>query len=95
MGCVWKQARGFSPTAIRSLVLKQGVALTLAGVALGVAGGLALARFLGSLLYGVGAADPMSFVVAGLLLAGISLLACYLPAHRATKTDPMIALRCE
>jgi predicted permease len=88
-------ALGAAPGAIRSLVLKQGVGLTLAGVAIGVAGGLGVARLLGSLLYGVGATDPISFVVAGLLLAGISLLACYLPARRATKTDPMIALRCE
>ncbi len=88
-------ALGAAPRDIRSLVLGQGVTLTLIGVAVGVAGELALARLLGSLLYGVGAADPVSFVVAGLLLAGISLLACYLPARRATRTDPMIALRCE
>ena len=88
-------ALGATPGDIRSLVLKQGVTLTLAGVAIGVAGGLGVARLLGTLLYGVGPADPMSFVLAGLLLAGFSLLACYLPARRATKTDPMVALRCE
>ena len=88
-------ALGADPGNIRALVLGQGIRLTLAGVAAGVAGALALMRLMKSLLFGVGAADPITFVVVALLLTLIALLACYIPARRATKVDPMIALRCE
>ncbi len=83
-----------SPDVIK-LVIGRAVAMVGAGVAIGLAGALALTRVMTSLLYGVSATDPMTFgVVAGLLVA-VSVLASYIPARRATKVDPMIALRCE
>ncbi|MDX2034283.1 MAG: ABC transporter permease [Blastocatellia bacterium] len=88
-------ALGAAPQNIRWLVLGQGLKLTLLGVAIGIAGGLGLARLLRSLLFGVGIADPVTFAIAALLLLAVSLLACWLPARRATRVDPMIALRYE
>jgi putative ABC transport system permease protein len=88
-------ALGAAPRDIRSLVLGQGVRLTLLGIAIGILAGLALVRLLKSLLYGMGPLDPVSFVVAAVLLSGIALLACWLPARRATKVDPLVALRYE
>src|SRR5208337_4358619 len=88
-------ALGAHPGEILGLVLRQGAQLTLAGVALGVAGALVLTRFLASLLFGIQSRDPLTFVVVATALAAVALLASYIPARRATKIDPMVALRYE
>jgi putative ABC transport system permease protein len=77
------------------MVLGQGLRTILIGIAIGLAGSLAITRALRSLLFGVTATDPLTFVAVILLLVTTALLACYIPARRATKVDPMVALRYE
>ena len=86
---------GALPKDILKLVLRRGLALTIPGIGLGLIGAFALTQVLGHLLYGVTATDPLTFVGISLLLALVALVACYLPARRATKVNPLVALRLE
>ena len=88
-----RMALGAQPWHVLRLILREGLTLTLIGVVLGVAGAFALTRLLASLLFGVRASDPLTYVMVSLLLIFVALLACILPARRATKGDPLIALR--
>jgi putative ABC transport system permease protein len=88
-----RRALGARPTDILRLIAGQGLGLSLAGILLGWGGALALTRFLRTLLFGVGAADPGTFAEIALLLLLVALAASYLPARRATRIDPMTALR--
>ena len=88
-------ALGASSRRIRKMVLLEGLRLAAAGLAAGTVAALTLARFLRSQIYGVGAYDPVTFAGAALLLVLVALAACYLPARRATRVDPIVTLRCE
>ena len=90
-----RMALGAESRDVLKLVVGEGMKLALAGVALGLVASLALTRLMKSLLFGVGPSDPLVFVAIALLLTMVTLLACWIPARRATKADPMIALRCE
>jgi predicted permease len=90
-----RMALGAGRGNVMGLVLKQGVTLVAAGVVLGLAAAFGITRLLASLLFGVSAVDPLTFVGTSAILLAVSLLASYIPARRATKVDPLIALRYE
>jgi putative ABC transport system permease protein len=90
-----RMALGAQPRDVLKLVIGEGAALIVTGLVGGLAGALVLTRFLAGTLYGVSADDPSTFIAVALLLAGVAMLACWIPARRAAKVDPMVALRNE
>jgi predicted permease len=90
-----RMALGAQRDDVLQMVVSQGFKLVLMGVVIGIAGALALTRVLSSLLYGVRPTDPLTFVAVSLILIAVALLACYIPARRAAKIDPMVALHYE
>ena len=88
-------ALGAQSRDVLLMIVKQGSTLILLGLVIGLFGAYALTRLIASLLFGVTAKDPITFGAVAVLLAIVALLACYVPAWRATKVDPMEALRCE
>jgi predicted permease len=86
---------GAGANAIRRSVLVQGLRITSVGIVAGIAGSLALTRFLRAYLFGVSATDPVTFVAVSAVLGAIAMAASYFPARRATRVDPMVTLRCE
>ena len=90
-----RMALGAQRRDVLRMVVAQGMTLTLIGVGIGLAAALALTRLMRSLLFEVSATDPVTFALIALLLSVVALMACYIPARRATKVDPLQALRHE
>ncbi len=88
-----RAALGASGATLLRMVIANGMTLTLAGLVLGLGGALWLTKLLGTLLFNVGARDPMTLAGSAAILAAVALLACYVPARRAARMDPLVALR--
>jgi ABC-type antimicrobial peptide transport system permease subunit len=90
-----RMALGADARKVRRMIVRQGLALVLTGVLVGLVAAFALTRLMSSLLYGISPTDPLTYVMSSLALVGVAVGACLVPDRRATKVDPMIALRCE
>ena len=90
-----RMALGADAGTTLGMVLREGLRVTAAGIGLGLLLAVGLSRVLAGMLYEVGAFDPVVLGIAPLLLGSVALLACYVPARRAARVDPMVALRCE
>lgn len=88
-------ALGAHPRDVLRLIIRQGMKLVCTGIVLGMAGAVALTRLMSSLLYGVSPIDPATFLAASVLLTTAAMMACYVPARRAMRVDPLIALHSE
>jgi ABC-type antimicrobial peptide transport system permease subunit len=88
-------ALGATARDVGRLIVGQGLKLVLSGIVIGVVSALALQRVIGKLLFGISPTDPLTFTMIPFLLIGVALLACWIPARRATKVDPLTALRSE
>jgi len=90
-----RMALGAGRLDVLKMIVRQGMTLVAVGLALGIVGAIALTRVMASLLFEVTPKDPLTFTVVAVFLALVALLACYIPARRATKVDPLVALRYE
>src|SRR5262249_54515300 len=90
-----RMALGAQTSDVLWMVVRRGMSLTFTGVAAGLAAAVALTRLMKNLLFEVSATDPATFELIALLLVGVAFIACYIPARRATKVDPLTSLRCE